>query len=95
MQVNQKFNRLYVLGINELRCGRSWYRHKVVTVSWLSFQVLEDTAEAKRVLGEYHKLKGSVLVADSNNDQVFDPYTGKSNGQPLPPGNLKFLLMNL
>ena len=49
---------------------------------------VQDTAEAKRVLGRTANLEFR-LVSDQN-DQVIVPYTGKSNGQPLPPGTELF-----
>lgn len=54
---------------------------------------VQDTAEAKRVLGRTANLEFR-LVSDLN-DQYIDPYTGKSNGQPLPPGTELFAYESL
>ena len=54
---------------------------------------VQDTAEAKRVLGRTANLEFR-LVADQN-DQYIDPYTGKYNGQPLPPGTELFAYESL
>jgi len=54
---------------------------------------VQDTAEAKRVLGRTANLEFR-LVSDQN-DQYIDPYTGKYNGQPLPPGTELFAYQSL
>ena len=54
---------------------------------------VQDTAEAKRVLGRTANLEFR-LVSDQN-DQYIDPYTGKYNGQPLPPGTEVFAYESL
>ena len=54
---------------------------------------VQDTAEAKRVLGRTANLEFR-LVSDLN-DQYIDPMTGKANGQPLPPGTEVFAYQSL
>jgi preprotein translocase subunit SecD len=54
---------------------------------------VQDTAEAKRVLGRTANLEFR-LVSDQN-DQYIDPYTSKYNGQPLPPGTELFAYQSL
>ncbi|MEG6544676.1 protein translocase subunit SecD [Acinetobacter bereziniae] len=54
---------------------------------------VQDTAEAKRVLGRTANLEFR-MVSDLN-DQYIDPYTQKYNGQPLPPGTEVFDLESL
>lgn len=54
---------------------------------------VQDTAEAKRVLGRTANLEFR-MVSDLN-DQYVDPYTQKYNGQPLPPGTEIFAYESL
>lgn len=54
---------------------------------------VQDTAEAKRVLGRTANLEFR-LVANQN-DQFIDAYTGKYNGQPLPAGTELFAYQSL
>ena len=54
---------------------------------------VQDTAEAKRVLGRTANLEFR-LVSDLN-DQYIDQYTGKSNGSALPPGTEVFAYESL
>lgn len=54
---------------------------------------VQDTAEAKRVLGRTANLEFR-LVSDLN-DQYIDRFTGKYNGQPLPPGTEVFAYESL
>lgn len=54
---------------------------------------VQDTAEAKRVLGRTANLEFR-LVSDQN-DQYIDQYTGKYNGQPLPAGTELFAYESL
>ncbi|MBF7682324.1 protein translocase subunit SecD [Acinetobacter sp. B5B] len=54
---------------------------------------IQDTAEAKRVLGRTANLEFR-LVANQN-DQYISPYTGKYNDQPLPAGTEVFAYQSL
>lgn len=54
---------------------------------------VQDTAEAKRVLGRTANLEFR-LVSDLS-DQYIDPYTGKANGSALPPGTEVFAYESL
>ena len=54
---------------------------------------VQDTAEAKRVLGRTANLEFR-LVADQN-DQYINNYTGKYNGQPIPAGTEVFAYQSL
>ncbi|MBP2544695.1 protein translocase subunit SecD [Acinetobacter guillouiae] len=54
---------------------------------------VQDTAEAKRVLGRTANLEFR-MVSDLNG-QYIDPYTQKYNGQPLPPGTEVFAYESL
>lgn len=54
---------------------------------------VQDTAEAKRVLGRTANLEFR-LVADQN-DQYINSYTGKYNGQPIPAGTEVFAYQSL
>ncbi len=54
---------------------------------------VQDTAEAKRVLGRTANLEFR-LVSDLN-EQYIDPYTGKANGSALPPGTELFAYESL
>ncbi|MBF7687789.1 protein translocase subunit SecD [Acinetobacter rathckeae] len=54
---------------------------------------VQDTAEAKRVLGRTANLEFR-LVANQN-DQFISPYTGKYNDQPLPAGTEVFAYQSL
>jgi preprotein translocase subunit SecD len=76
-------NRINELGVAEALVQTQGSNRIVVELPGV-----QDTAEAKRVLGRTANLEFR-LVSDQN-DQVIDPYTGKSNGQPLPPGTELF-----
>lgn len=54
---------------------------------------VQDTAEAKRVLGRTANLEFR-LVANQN-EQYINPYTGKYNDQPLPAGTEVFAYQSL
>ena len=54
---------------------------------------VQDTAEAKRVLGRTANLEFR-LVSDQN-DQFIDPYTGNAKGQTPPPGTEAFAFESL
>ncbi len=54
---------------------------------------VQDTAEAKRVLGRTANLEFR-LVSDLN-DQYIDPYTGQTTGQALPAGTEAFAYESL
>ena len=72
-------NRINELGVAEALVQSQGSNRIVVELPGV-----QDTAEAKRVLGRTANLEFR-LVSDLN-DQYIDPYTGKSNGQALPPG---------
>ncbi|MFT1025283.1 protein translocase subunit SecD, partial [Acinetobacter baumannii] len=72
-------NRINELGVAEALVQSQGSNRIVVELPGV-----QDTAEAKRVLGRTANLEFR-LVSDLN-DQYIDPYTGKYNGQPLPPG---------
>jgi len=81
-------NRINELGVAEALVQTQGSNRIVVELPGV-----QDTAEAKRVLGRTANLEFR-LVSDQN-DQVIDPYTGKSNGQPLPPGTELFAYQSL
>lgn len=81
-------NRINELGVAEALVQTQGNNRIVVELPGV-----QDTAEAKRVLGRTANLEFR-LVADSN-DQFIDPYTGKYNGQPLPPGTEVFAYESL
>ena len=81
-------NRINELGVAEALVQTQGNNRIVVELPGV-----QDTAEAKRVLGRTANLEFR-LVADSN-DQYIDPYTGKYNGQPLPPGTEVFAYESL
>ncbi|MGK5735813.1 protein translocase subunit SecD [Acinetobacter junii] len=81
-------NRINELGVAEALVQTQGSNRIVVELPGV-----QDTAEAKRVLGRTANLEFR-LVADSN-DQYIDPYTGKYNGQPLPPGTEVFAFESL
>lgn len=81
-------NRINELGVAEALVQTQGSNRIVVELPGV-----QDTAEAKRVLGRTANLEFR-LVADQN-DQYIDPYTGKYNGQPLPPGTELFAYESL
>lgn len=81
-------NRINELGVAEALVQSQGSNRIVVELPGV-----QDTAEAKRVLGRTANLEFR-LVSDSN-DQYIDPYTGKYNGQPLPPGTEVFAYESL
>jgi preprotein translocase subunit SecD len=76
-------NRINELGVAEALVQRQGSNRIVVDLPGV-----QDTAEAKRVLGRTANLEFR-LVADQN-DQYIDPYTGKYTGQALPAGTELF-----
>jgi len=81
-------NRINELGVAEALVQTQGNNRIVVELPGV-----QDTAEAKRVLGRTANLEFR-LVSDSN-DQYIDPYSGKYNGQPLPPGTEVFAYESL
>lgn len=81
-------NRINELGVAEALVQTQGSNRIVVELPGI-----QDTAEAKRVLGRTANLEFR-LVADSN-DQYIDPYTRKYNGQPVPPGTEVFAFESL
>jgi len=81
-------NRINELGVAEALVQTQGSNRIVVELPGV-----QDTAEAKRVLGRTANLEIR-LVSDSN-DQYIDPYTGKYNDQPLPPGTEVFAFESL
>ena len=81
-------NRINELGVAEALVQTQGSNRIVVELPGV-----QDTAEAKRVLGRTANLEFR-LVSDSN-DQHIDPYTGKYNDQPLPPGTEVFAFESL
>ncbi len=71
-------NRINELGVAEALVQTQGSNRIVVELPGV-----QDTAEAKRVLGRTANLEFR-LVSDLN-DQYIDPYTGKSTAQALPP----------
>ncbi|QIO06872.1 protein translocase subunit SecD [Acinetobacter shaoyimingii] len=81
-------NRINELGVAEAMVQSQGSNRIVVELPGV-----QDTAEAKRVLGRTANLEFR-LVSDLN-DQYIDRYTGKSSGQPLPPGTELFAFESL
>ncbi|HQV24783.1 MAG TPA: protein translocase subunit SecD [Acinetobacter sp.] len=81
-------NRINELGVAEALVQTQGSNRIVVELPGV-----QDTAEAKRVLGRTANLEFR-LVADSN-DQYIDQYTGKYNGQTPPPGTEVFAFQSL
>ncbi|GAB3049231.1 protein translocase subunit SecD [Acinetobacter apis] len=54
---------------------------------------VQDTAEAKRVLGRTANLEFRLVA--TQNEQYINPYTGKYNDQPLPAGTEVFAYQSL
>ncbi|OTG67364.1 protein translocase subunit SecD [Acinetobacter silvestris] len=81
-------NRINELGVAEALVQTQGSNRIVVELPGV-----QDTAEAKRVLGRTANLEFR-LVSDLN-DQYVDRYTGKLNGQPLPPGTEAFAYQSL
>ena len=81
-------NRINELGVAEALVQSQGSNRIVVELPGV-----QDTAEAKRVLGRTANLEFR-LVSDLN-DQYIDRSTGKSNGQPLPPGTELFAYESL
>ncbi|MCH4247967.1 MAG: protein translocase subunit SecD [Acinetobacter populi] len=76
-------NRINELGVAEALVQRQGSNRIVVDLPGV-----QDTAEAKRVLGRTANLEFR-LVSDQN-DQVVNPYTYQYNGQPIPAGTELF-----
>ena len=76
-------NRINELGVAEALVQSQGSNRIVVELPGI-----QDTAEAKRVLGRTANLEFR-MVSDLNN-QFVDPYTNQYNGQPLPPGTELF-----
>ncbi|KAA8733870.1 protein translocase subunit SecD [Acinetobacter qingfengensis] len=81
-------NRINELGVAEALVQRQGSNRIVVDLPGV-----QDTAEAKRVLGRTANLEFR-LVADQN-DQVIDQYTGQYNGQAIPAGTELFAYQSL
>ena len=81
-------NRINELGVAEALVQTQGSNRIVVELPGV-----QDTAEAKRVLGRTANLEFR-LVSDLN-DQYIDRATGKYNGQPLPPGTEVFAFESL
>jgi len=81
-------NRINELGVAEALVQSQGSNRFVVELPGV-----QDTAEAKRVLGRTANLEFR-LVSDLN-DQYIDRFTGKYNGQPLPPGTEVFAYESL
>ena len=81
-------NRINELGVAEALVQSQGSNRIVVELPGV-----QDTAEAKRVLGRTANLEFR-LVSDLN-DQYIDSFTDKSNGQPLPPGTEVFAFESL
>lgn len=81
-------NRINELGVAEALVQTQGSNRIVVELPGV-----QDTAEAKRVLGRTANLEFR-LVSDLN-DQYIDPYTGKLNGQALPPGTEALSLIHI
>ncbi|WP_436863265.1 protein translocase subunit SecD [Acinetobacter haemolyticus] len=79
--------------INELEVAEALVQTQGSNRIVVELPGIQDTAEAKRVLGRTANLEFR-LVADSN-DQYIDPYTRKYNGQPVPPGTEVFAFESL
>ena len=81
-------NRINELGVAEALVQTQGSNRIVVELPGV-----QDTAEAKRVLGRTANLEFR-LVSDLN-DQYIDRMSGKYNGQPLPPGTEVFAYESL
>ncbi|MEG0482458.1 MAG: protein translocase subunit SecD [Acinetobacter sp.] len=81
-------NRINELGVAEALVQSQGSNRIVVELPGV-----QDTAEAKRVLGRTANLEFR-LVSDLN-DQYIDRMSGKYNGQPLPPGTEVFAYESL
>jgi preprotein translocase subunit SecD len=81
-------NRINELGVAEALVQTQGNNRIVVELPGV-----QDTAEAKRVLGRTANLEFR-LVSDLN-DKYIDPYTGKINGQALPPETEAFAYESL
>ncbi len=81
-------NRINELGVAEALVQRQGSNRIVVDLPGV-----QDTAEAKRVLGRTANLEFR-LVADQN-DQVVNPYTYQYNGQTIPAGTELFAFESL
>ncbi|MFW1737102.1 protein translocase subunit SecD [Acinetobacter sp. ULE_I001] len=81
-------NRINELGVAEALVQSQGSNRIVVELPGV-----QDTAEAKRVLGRTANLEFR-LVSDLN-DQYIDRFSGKYNGQPLPPGTEVFAYESL
>ena len=81
-------NRINELGVAEALVQRQGSNRIVVDLPGV-----QDTAEAKRVLGRTANLEFR-LVAEQN-DQFIDPYTGQHNGQAIPAGTELFAYESL
>ncbi|KAF7277609.1 hypothetical protein GWI33_003061, partial [Rhynchophorus ferrugineus] len=81
-------NRINELGVAEALVQRQGSNRIVVDLPGV-----QDTAEAKRVLGRTANLEFR-LVADQN-DQVINPYTYEYNGQTIPAGTELFAYESL
>ncbi|WP_151804159.1 protein translocase subunit SecD [Acinetobacter bereziniae] len=81
-------NRINELGVAEALVQSQGSNRIVVELPGV-----QDTAEAKRVLGRTANLEFR-LVSDLN-DQYIDRFTSKYNGQPLPPGTEVFAYESL
>ncbi|MFC3902863.1 preprotein translocase subunit SecD [Acinetobacter marinus] len=81
-------NRINELGVAEALVQRQGSNRIVVDLPGV-----QDTAEAKRVLGRTANLEFR-LVADQN-DQLIDPYTQQYNGQTVPAGTELFAYESL
>jgi preprotein translocase subunit SecD len=81
-------NRINELGVAEALVQTQGSNRIVVELPGV-----QDTAEAKRVLGRTANLEFR-LVSDLN-DQYIDPYSGNGNGKPTPPGTESFAFESL
>ncbi|ENW88879.1 MULTISPECIES: protein translocase subunit SecD [Acinetobacter] len=81
-------NRINELGVAEALVQTQGSNRIVVELPGV-----QDTAEAKRVLGRTANLEFR-LVSDLN-DQYIDPYTGQLSSQTLPPGTEAFAFESL
>lgn len=81
-------NRINELGVAEALVQTQGNNRIVVELPGV-----QDTAEAKRVLGRTANLE--FRIVSDKNDQYIDSYTGKYNGQPLPPGTEVFAFESL
>lgn len=81
-------NRINELGVAEALVQRQGSNRIVVDLPGV-----QDTAEAKRVLGRTANLEFR-LVAEQN-DQLIDPYTQQHNGQSIPAGTELFAYESL